>query len=214
MDEPLGALDKRLREQVQVELSRIHHRLGLTFVFVTHDQEEALSLSDRIAVFNAGRIEQVATGEELYRRPETLFVASFLGDSTILPGSVSGDGVTSEHWTIRCARKPGFTDGVKAAVIVRPERMRILRDGESATDGQNVIDGTVTDVSYLGTARRVVLRLASGEAGLVREHDDSGARPGDAVRVVWSVDDGTMVAATDDDLRRIADTRIRVAAPA
>jgi putative spermidine/putrescine transport system ATP-binding protein len=209
MDEPLGALDKRLREQVQIELSRIHHDLGLSFIFVTHDQDEALSLSDRIVVFNEGSIAQVGTGDELYNNPHSLFVASFLGDSTIIAGILDGDVVRHDGQAVRAMRKPDMRDGDHVAVIVRPERMRIVADPALVTAGENVLDGVVTDVSYLGNARRVVLRLASGDTALVRETVDSGSRPGDSVQVAWRPEDSATVPATTDDLERIADVRIK-----
>ena len=118
LDEPLGALDLKLREQMQVELKQIQRRVGITFVFVTHDQEEALTLSDRIAVFNNGRVEQVGPAEEVYERPGTPFVAGFVGTSNLLTGEVALALV-----------------GRRGTFAVRPEKMRLHRDGSApATD--------------------------------------------------------------------------------
>lgn len=212
MDEPLGALDKRLREQLQVELARIHRSLGLTFVFVTHDQEEALSLSDRIAVFNEGGIEQVGTADDLYERPASLFVANFLGDSTTFAGRVSPEGIASDAWTLRAERAPGEQVGDEAAIVVRPERLRILgRDG-IPVDGDNAVSATVTDVVYLGSSRKLVLRLVNGDACVVRETagQHSAAAPGEDVTVTWPVSAGVMVPASRRDLAAAAELEISV----
>ena len=210
MDEPLGALDKRLREQLQVELSRIHRSLGMTFVFVTHDQEEALSLSDRIAVFNEGRIEQVGTADDLYERPASLFVAGFLGDSTAFGGKVSPEGLTADAWTLRAQRAAGEQVGDAVAVVVRPERLRIITGNDASPEGDNVVSATVTDVVYLGNSRKLVLRLNTGDPCVVRETAgrESSAAPGDVVRVAWHPEHGVMVPATRRDFAALADLEI------
>lgn len=210
MDEPLGALDKRLREQLQVEMSRIHRSLGLTFIFVTHDQEEALSLSDRIAVFNEGRIEQVGSATDLYERPATLFVAGFLGDSTVITGTVTPDGVDSSLGLLRVPANPTVTHGSRGAVVIRPERLTITK--ESAQSGNNHVQAQVTDLVYLGSSRKLVLRLANGDPAIVRETAGrvSDAMPGDQVTLVWAIDDGVLVRATESELTAMSEMEISV----
>ena len=145
LDEPLGALDLKLREQMQVELKQIQHEVGITFVYVTHDQEEALTMSDRIAVFNEGRIEQVGTPAEVYEAPATPFVSGFVGVSNVL----ERDGAT-------------FT--------VRPEKVRLLEPGEP-TDGMRTEKGRVRDVAYAGMITRYHVVLdAGGELQVVRQN--------------------------------------------
>jgi putative spermidine/putrescine transport system ATP-binding protein len=144
LDEPLGALDLKLREQMQVELKQIQRRVGITFVFVTHDQEEALTLSDRIAVFNNGRIEQIGPAEEVYERPDTPFVAGFVGTSNLLTGEVA----------LALVGRPG-------TFAVRPEKMRLHRDGSTpSTDVQ--ARGTVAQVVYAGSLTRYLVDLDAG----------------------------------------------------
>jgi putative spermidine/putrescine transport system ATP-binding protein len=141
LDEPLGALDLKLREQMQVELKAIQRDVGITFLFVTHDQDEALTMSDRIAVFNGGRIEQVGTAHEVYERPASAFVAGFVGSSNVLVGDAARRLV-----------------GDEAAVSVRPEHVRVGADVE----GDVVADGVVTEVVYSGATSRVLVRLDAG----------------------------------------------------
>jgi putative spermidine/putrescine transport system ATP-binding protein len=150
LDEPLGALDLKLREQMQVELKGIQGEVGITFVYVTHDQEEALTMSDRIAVFNEGRIEQVGAPAEVYERPDNTFVAGFVGVSNTL----ERDGRT-------------FT--------VRPEKVRLLAAGEAA-DGMHVERGRIRDVSYAGMITRYLVALdAGGELQVVRQNLESSS---------------------------------------
>lgn len=198
MDEPLGALDKHLREQLQSEITRLHRELGLTFVYVTHDQEEALALSDRIAVFNEGSIEQVGTPDELYESPRTVFVAEFLGDSNVLRGRVSADGQTLNGSDYELALNRGRSrvgPGRSGAVVVRPERIHILTEGQVAAPDHNVLEATVTEVVYLGAARKVVLEFPWGGRGLVREATRlaSSADRGDRVRVAWAPEESVVV---------------------
>lgn len=168
MDEPLGALDKKLRDVLQLEIKRIHAELGTTFVYVTHDQDEALVLSDRIAVFKDGRIEQIGTARELYEGPATLFVAQFLGESSLFRGSVTRDG---QGWRVDTADGPivgsrGSTDAADATVVVRPERIIVHMDRPS---GPNVVPGRVVQEIYLGAARKIEVTLRDGRTVLVRE---------------------------------------------
>ncbi|MEV4355513.1 ABC transporter ATP-binding protein [Nonomuraea sp. NPDC003707] len=205
MDEPLGALDKKLRDWLQLEIKRIHGELGTTFVYVTHDQDEALVLSDRIAVFNRGRIEQVGPAEELYERPATLFVARFLGESTILRGDVTPDGIGV---CARLLRAPGSLPGGPSdslankagALVVRPERLAVREAGFSPDSEWNALPATVTGEIYLGSSRKLELRLPDGSSALVREQAGSlsDARGGDEVTLTWRVADSVLLPDSPD----------------
>jgi putative spermidine/putrescine transport system ATP-binding protein len=180
LDEPLGALDLKLREQMQVELKSIQRDVGITFLFVTHDQEEALTMSDRVAVFNNGRIEQVGSPRDVYERPASTFVAGFVGTSNLLQG--------------QAARELVGRDGVFS---VRPEKIRVAAgdhaNGDTPVDGEISASGRVSEVVYAGAATRYVVRLDTGsELVAVRQNDDTDQRNGgepvqrDApVRLVW-----------------------------
>jgi putative spermidine/putrescine transport system ATP-binding protein len=174
MDEPLGALDKKLRESLQLEIKRVHRDLGITFIYVTHDQEEALGLSDRIAVFNRGRIEQVGRVDELYESPQSLFVAEFIGESNRLRGQYRANGsggILECHETrLRVAdRRPAVPDGADAVLVVRPEHIQVRHVGAETGVDVNCLEGTVVDVLYLGSSRKVEVRLANGHALVARE---------------------------------------------
>ena len=166
LDEPLGALDLKLRQELQVELKRIQQELGITFVYVTHDQEEALTMSDRLAVFNNGKIEQVGAPAEVYERPASEFIAGFIGVSNVLE---------------RDGRR--FT--------VRPEKIRLLGDGEHPEQGVNVEEGRIRDVVYVGAITRYHVELdAGGELTVVSQNLESGSsevleRQGNRVRLCW-----------------------------
>lgn len=195
MDEPLGALDKKLREQLQGEISRMHRELGITFVFVTHDQEEALALSDRIAVFNDGRIEQVGTPEELYERPATLFVARFLGESNVFTGRPARPGVLrcgAHELTLPGAGAAG--DG-EVALVVRPERTRLLDPDAPVPDGHDAVDGEVVEIVYFGAHRKLRVDLPGGERVHLREPAgrETPVRPGERARVGWPVAHAALV---------------------
>ena len=169
LDEPLGALDLKLREEMQVELKAIQRQVDITFVFVTHDQDEALSMSDRIAVFNNGRIEQVGTPADLYERPATAFVAGFVGTSNLLTGA---------HAVRLVGRAGTFT--------IRPEQIRLLPAGAAAGPHERTADGVVAEIQYLGSQTRY--RVAIGDdAHLVVTRPntvpDGALRRGEAVRL-------------------------------
>jgi spermidine/putrescine transport system ATP-binding protein len=166
LDEPLGALDLKLRKGLQVELKRIQREVGITFVYVTHDQEEALTMSDRIAVMNRGRIEQVATPEEVYERPATAFVAGFIGVSNLMPAVVSGPGeVRLENGPAVAVAVDGLAPGERCHAVVRPEKLRI-EPFEGAAGSLNGdaprVEGTVESSLYLGTSTQVVVDLGGG----------------------------------------------------
>jgi putative spermidine/putrescine transport system ATP-binding protein len=208
MDEPLGALDRKLRKSLQLEIIHVIRQLEATVVYVTHDQEEALMMSDRIAIFSAGKIEQLGSGEDLYDRPASLFVADFIGESNILRGTFEreadgSDGGWITHgtsrWRVgrRAVDRASLDGGARAALIIRPERTRILDDGVSAPPGANVADATVGDVLNLGPDTRCELTLDGGQRIAVREARSGSRRAlalGDRVRVAWAIDDGLVVA--------------------
>jgi putative spermidine/putrescine transport system ATP-binding protein len=198
LDEPLGALDKRLREEMQGEIARLYRELGITCLFVTHDQEEALALSDRIAVFNNGRIEQVGTGKDLYERPTSLFVAQFLGDSTVFHGEVRGvDSFDSGAHGLLAYRGSASSNPNmgSAALVVRPERMRIVTGGASANG--NLLPGQVESVVYAGSMRKINVTLAEGKRALVQETSGyySSSVAGDSVAVAWNAEDSVVIPA-------------------
>jgi putative spermidine/putrescine transport system ATP-binding protein len=207
MDEPLGALDKKLREWLQGEIQRVHRESGITFLYVTHDQDEALALSDRIAVFNEGRIEQFGTPAELYEHPKSVFVAEFLGESNLFPGTAAGN---SGDWMLRCGElalrvpRPAVPlgDSQRATLVVRPERMHIVRRGEAAPSGANALPGAVEQIVYLGAARRVTVALETGHSATVRETAGAAAplQVGEPVELCWHAQDSTLLPHADVDL--------------
>jgi spermidine/putrescine transport system ATP-binding protein len=186
LDEPLGALDLKLRKQMQMELKRIQHEVGITFVHVTHDQEEAMTMADRIAVMNQGRIEQLGAPTELYERPRTAFVAGFLGTSNLLSGVVAGQGLVrlGDGSEVRLD-----TDGAagEVAVGVRPEKIRL---GEPA-DGANRLVGAVRESAYIGVATQVVVDTPAGQISVFQQNAEAGGAippAGTRVTVSWSPD--------------------------
>jgi putative spermidine/putrescine transport system ATP-binding protein len=201
LDEPLGALDRNLRAILQQEIHRIHHELGSTFVFVTHDQEEAMNLSDRIALFNNGNLEQVGTPEVLYQAPETLFTARFLGDSNAFAVQREPDGTAGwegRAWAVDPASVSGrLAPGADAALIVRPEDVHITRDAGSVPAGANSVTATVRDIEYMGAFRTAVLALGrQGLAGRARLGSrDAEIAPGDDVTAWWFVPQQRLVLA-------------------
>ncbi len=174
LDEPLGALDLKLREQMQVELKEIQRAVGITFLFVTHDQDEALTLSDRIAVFNDGRIEQVGTAREIYEQPANAFVAGFVGTSNLLTGE------QAERAT-----------GRRGTFGIRPEKLTVVAAAEPADTGAKAsVAGTIAEVVYAGPVTRFVVDLEGGGRLIALEENGSDARHeaherGDAVRLLW-----------------------------
>jgi spermidine/putrescine transport system ATP-binding protein len=198
LDEPLGALDLKLRKQLQVELKRIQQEVGITFVYVTHDQEEALTMSDRIAVMNRGVIEQMDDPEEIYERPRTTFVAGFIGVSNLMPGEVvsANGGAPSLRLaagpTVRTADLRGAQPGERVHAVVRPEKLGLERgDGSAPAEGMSV-QGQVESSLYMGTATQMVVRLADGTGMtvLVPNADLAERRrlptPGEPARLTWT----------------------------
>ncbi len=171
LDEPLGALDLKLREQMQVELKAIQRRVGITFIYVTHDQGEALSMSDRVAVFNHGRIEQMASPGELYERPKTAFVAGFVGISNLI------DGALAERLT-----------GAAQSVSVRPEKIHLEPGTVPPPADVQTVTGTISSILYLGANTRYLVALeGGGELTVLLQNRDAHFEPvqGDTVRLWW-----------------------------
>jgi spermidine/putrescine transport system ATP-binding protein len=165
LDEPLGALDLKLRKGLQVELKRIQREVGITFLYVTHDQEEALTMSDRIAVMNEGRVEQVGSAEDVYERPTTSFVAGFIGVSNLMPGVVSSTGdpgrVRLDSGVEIAVELNGLRDGERCHAVVRPEKLRISLAGEAGPAGRAApaVEGVVESSVFLGTSTQIIVRL-------------------------------------------------------
>jgi len=189
LDEPLGALDLKLRKQMQIELKRLQKKLGITFVYVTHDQEEAMTMSDRIAVMRDGVILQMGAPMEIYERPATRFVADFIGESNVLEGRVTGvkEGVLSVETPaggVQCWGQ-GFGVGDALCVAIRPEYLRISRE---PVDGFS-LPATVKDFIYMGALIKTSLDLKNGqEVKLSRLEADSSLREGDAVHLWWEAE--------------------------
>ncbi len=163
LDEPLGAIDLKLRKEMQLELKALNKQLGTTFVYVTHDQEEALTMSDRIAVMDNARVAQLGTPAEIYENPRTAFVAKFIGESNFFEGRARGsDGGWQLEWEDGgCARlpaHPGLRDGKQVRIAVRPEWMDVWPSGEVPA-GENALAGTIEDVIYLGETMHVLVRV-------------------------------------------------------
>lgn len=173
LDEPLGALDLKLRQEMQIELKQIQKQVGITFVFVTHDQEEALTMSDRIAVFNAGRVEQVGTPAEIYEHPQTAFVAGFVGASNLVRREVA------QRLT-----------GTEETFSIRPEKIRMVEPGAPVQEGWTALEGTVREVVYLGMVTRYIVAVDGGELTVVRQNLDETSMDvleaqGKRVQLTW-----------------------------
>lgn len=199
LDEPLGALDLKLRRQMQLELKRIQTEVGLTFIHVTHDQEEAMTMADTVAVMNHGRIEQMGTPAELYELPRTAFVANFLGQSNLVPGTVVEKVTTTQLLAVDVAgnrilvpegRSVRSSGGV--LVGVRPEKLRILVGDQEPSATENVLGpGTVTDVSFMGVSTQYQVTVPGlGTFGVFAQNllGGSTVAPGAEVRLAWSAD--------------------------
>ena len=188
LDEPLGALDLKLRKGLQLELKQIQREVGITFVYVTHDQEEALTMSDQIAVMNLGRVEQVADPEQVYERPETTFVAGFIGVSNLMPATVeAGGGVHLDNGPTVPAAEDGFRPGERCQAVVRPEKLHIGRVDERADGDLPSVEGTVESSVYLGTSTQIVVDLGDDVRMTVLHPNASEAErqrlPGGGARV-------------------------------
>jgi spermidine/putrescine transport system ATP-binding protein len=200
LDEPLGALDLRLRKQLQIELKRIQQEVGITFVHVTHDQEEAMSMADTIAVMSDGRIEQAGSAADLYERPRTAFVANFLGVSNLIDAKLTSAATGDELATVEThdgatlhvpADRIGPHGTGDVSVGVRPEKVTLVGAGEQVPAGLNVLRGTVLVASFLGVSIHYVVRTAGGEELTVFAQNLDGTEPesfavGREAQLAWS----------------------------
>jgi len=182
LDEPLGALDKQLREEMQVELKRIQREAGITFIFVTHDQEEAMRMSDRIAVFNEGSIEQIGTPQEVYERPQTKFVASFLGVSNIFSGQEAQD-----------------IFGTSTMVNIRPERIKLVPADTALKADESGVIGTIIEASYIGATTIYLVQTQSGHRVIATRLNEelpdqiNRFKTGDRVGALWKSDHSAVI---------------------
>jgi spermidine/putrescine transport system ATP-binding protein len=198
LDEPLGALDLKLRREMQIELKRIQREVGVTFVFVTHDQEEALTMSDRIAVMNHGKLQQVGRPAEIYEAPVNEFVAGFIGASNLLPGTIAGGHVALSggvQMRLDGSRASAFRDGEEVVVSVRPEKLTIT---QPTPDTWVHVDGRIVDVVYLGAATNVTLEAGGDLHLLAIDFHASGRQqdrlaPGTEVAVSWDPEDALVL---------------------
>src|SRR3954447_15786098 len=204
LDEPLGALDLKLRRAMQIELKRIQTEVGLTFVHVTHDQEEAMTMADTIAVMNGGQIEQAGSATDLYERPDTAFVANFLGISNLVDARIK----TRDNGHARVETHDGAALNVPAercngedevSVGVRPEKIKLVPAGQPVPDGSNVLRGKVVVAAFLGVSIQYVIQTAAGEELNVFTQNTEGAEPdslgvGREVQLAWSPEHTFVVA--------------------
>lgn len=199
MDEPLGALDRTLRDNMQLEIRQIQREVGSTVIFVTHDQEEALAMSTRIAVFNHGHIEQIGTSEQLYDDPTNLFTATFLGESNLFPGVLKNhrNSAAIEYTgsSLGCNKPEGIANGSRVTMMIRPERVRLRDVGDPPGAEHSWVEVQVLDEVYLGTGRRLTISLPDGSTGMARENFDrnSGMHPGDLAILSWSRSDAKVL---------------------
>jgi putative spermidine/putrescine transport system ATP-binding protein len=202
MDEPLSALDKQLREELQLEMKRLHQQLSITFIYVTHDQREALIMSDRVAVMNQGRIEQAGSPSDLYDRPATRFVAGFIGESNFLEGEVA-----DLHGRDVAARVAGATVvaiserspavGARVVLAIRPEKISFRDLSSPAPQARlNTIEAVIRDVTFVGEMHRYVLEIAPGVTLVAKQQNRfqmKARAPGERVMVEWHVEDSLVV---------------------
>ncbi len=198
MDEPLGALDRQLRDQMQLEIKNLHARLGITVLYVTHDQEEAMAMSDRICLMNHGRIEQIGTPQELYSRPRNEFVARFLGESNILDATVEEAGPIArlagpDGIQISAIARDEISRGEAVKLVLRPERVRLMNSEESA---DNIAVGVLREMVFVGGITRYFVALPGGtvlSAKHLSHHANSELHPGSRVRLGWGAADGLVL---------------------
>jgi putative spermidine/putrescine transport system ATP-binding protein len=200
MDEPLGALDRKLRDHMQMEIKQLHKQLGITVLYVTHDQEEAMAMSDRICLMHNGRIAQLGSPEELYFRPNSVFVADFLGESNIIDAKVIGAGADglvelAGGLRVRAAVAPALPVGMAVKLMLRPESLRLLQPGETS---DNMAEGTLTETVFIGGIYRHFVTIA-GDVVLSLKQFTDPAIPvpplGSALRVGWRRDQAVMLSA-------------------
>jgi spermidine/putrescine transport system ATP-binding protein len=192
LDEPLGALDLKLRKEMQLELKHLQSQLGITFIYVTHDQEEALTMSDRIVLMRQGRIEQVGSPEALYDRPSSRYVADFIGETNLIPGTVVQGGTgevtlrAGDHVFRGWSEKPIPVD-TKAWLSIRPEAINIVTNGMAQLK-ENMVEGKVTEAVYVGSLLRVHVTWAEEQRLVLQVPVGTPVRAGEPVRVAWSPD--------------------------
>jgi spermidine/putrescine transport system ATP-binding protein len=208
LDEPLGALDLKLRKQMQVELKRIQEEVGITFIYVTHDQEEAMTMSDRIAVMNRGRYEQLGEPEVLYERPQTKFVAGFLGVSNLLPATPNGTSGgyagyrLGDGTSVRIAQQLVEGRSGPVAIGVRPEKIRLSEPEAEVAPSLNRLAGVISDASYIGVSTQYMVALGDGHHVTVYEQNVERATkaelwsPGERVQLTWLPEHSFVVADT------------------
>jgi spermidine/putrescine transport system ATP-binding protein len=197
LDEPLGALDLKLRKQMQLELIRIQREVGVTFVYVTHDQEEALVMSDRLAVMSLGKVEQIGFPEDIYERPATRFVAGFIGTSNIIEAAVTGragdflqiEAAPGDRLLVAPPKGRSISPGEMLAFTVRPEKLRVVAESEPVAEKLCTIAGTVVDVVYQGVSTQLVVQTDAGTTLVAFRQNservsDAGV-PGTRARLVW-----------------------------
>jgi len=197
LDEPLGALDLKLRKEMQLELKHLQTQLGITFVYVTHDQEEALTMSDRIVLMRQGRIAQVGTPRDLYDRPASRYAADFIGETNLIEGTVVEGGpgrvvLRSGEDVVNGWSDAPLAPGSPAWLSIRPEAIRFLPAG-SATSQENALQGTVTDTVYVGAMLRVHLTLRGGRRLVANATTATAVQLGDEARVGWPAERGRCV---------------------
>lgn len=197
LDEPLSALDRKVRAEMQMELKRLQHEVGITFVVVTHDQEEAMSMADRIAVMHDGRVQQIADPVTLYSRPANVFVADFIGSGTLLPGTVNAEGFSALGGLLP-GSNPAHVSG-EAMLVLRPEAVRVETAG-------GVLAGTVVETHFYGGSTVTAVQIAGVEKPVISR--DRGAprhAVGDGVHLDWSADDAVILEADQDTDREDTD---------
>jgi spermidine/putrescine transport system ATP-binding protein len=207
LDEPLGALDLKLRKEMQLELRSLHQRLGMTFVYVTHDQEEAMVMSDRIVLMNCGRIVQVGSPAEVYNRPASEFASRFIGEANLLNGRIRSIdqkciSVDADGLTLITPKASGFAVDQPVMVSMRPERVSLFRPEDPVPQTcQNVFDGTIEGAIFLGPSGRYHVRLAEGQVIVVDQAATEGVlryQVGDQVRAGWDISSSVVLAAPEE----------------
>ncbi len=200
MDEPLGALDLKLRETMQTELRRIQQELGITTVYVTHDQTEAMNMSDTIVVMNLGEIEQMGNAEEIYNHPKTSYVANFVGQVNTLPGRIHGShgdavSVNTAIGNFRCVPREDVGEGAEVMIAIRPELIKIVPGSETTPGGDlNHVNGTVVSRNFAGNLVSIVITMADGSTMLVEDRPrEINIQSGDAVTLSWRVEESTLL---------------------
>jgi len=199
MDEPLSALDKQLRDEMQIEIKHLHDRLGITFIYVTHDQKEALVMSDRVAVLNNGKVEQIGSPTALYDEPENQFVASFIGEANLLnvvDGGAAGPGlrIVRAGDQVLQARTGGSVSATPLC-MVRPEKIRLVQAGGVTGSGVNTLPGIVREATFMGDAFRYVIDANSQRLIVKQAHraDLPGFAPGDNTILSWAINDTRLI---------------------